>query len=146
MWTAEQLALWGRAVDVLTRAELGQGLEVDYLELFRQMLCRVMERTGEQGREPLVSSRYAAQRMAATVFDFRRQTAGMLVSMERRRSEQLTRAGERTEQFAESELRRKMNNLVLDELDAAERFARAAAGLPEAEVVALPSRGGRRGA
>jgi hypothetical protein len=138
MWDVEDLALWAAPQDVLSPLELAQGHKVaEYVQVYGQMLTQVVGRTGEQGSVPLVTSRYAAQRMAAVIFDFGRTTGQIRIASERRKAESLTRPGERLEQFSEMECRRKLNNLVLDELETAERFARAAAGLPEAEVVQL---------
>lgn len=139
MWTEADIAMWSAWADVLTADEHPRLAE--YLELYEAQLRLLHEGEGR----PEVTTRYAAMRRSAVIWDYARLTRGMRAGALARR-QQRTRGGERAELLSESEMRRRLHVLCMDELEAASRFAEAARGtVEEPNVVPLPTRKRRTG-
>jgi hypothetical protein len=139
LWDSEDLERWAMPQNVLLPEEGSQ--RKDYLDLYAQQLEVVCAHTGHTGAcVPPVANRHAALRRAACIWDHKRITIDMRDAALKRRANCKTRMGERQERFSDAEMRRRLDNAELDELDEQLRFASICAGaIEEVEVIPLPT-------
>lgn len=128
-WDRVQLRRWARPEGILLPEEISR--LPDFLDLFTEQL-----RVTGAGLEPTIVQLFEARRVAEIVWEFDRTTSSKEVVKERRASG--SRALASGHQFTENQIRHRLNNLALEEIDSARQFCKVAAGAVEVHVGVIP--------
>jgi hypothetical protein len=125
----ELLRLWARPEGILLPDEIKR--VGDFLDLYASQLAVL-----GAGPDPTIVQRFAARRCAEVVWQFDRDTSTRETALDLARAS--SRNVARQVQFSESEIRYRLNNLALEELDSARTFSRVASGAVEVQVGVIP--------